>query len=63
MLYIWIKYDGVKNYEPHISFEDEDKEDALFEIQTLRDEGIKAKFGNEPYFNKTTIKENTHVRS
>ena len=43
MLYIWIKYDGVKNYEPHISFEDEDKEDALFEIQTLREgdvEGI-----------------------
>ena len=43
MLYIWVKYDN--EFEPHMSFSIEDKEDALFEIQDLEDQGHKAKFG------------------
>ena len=47
--YIWVKWSGFDNYEPHITFlkDDEGKADAAFEIEHLRESGHKAKYGNE----------------
>lgn len=48
MFYIWIKYVGTDaDYEPHMTFTNEELEEAQFEINDLRDQGYLAKFGRE----------------
>lgn len=41
--YIWVDYGN--GFEPHMTFKKEDKEDAIFELEELKDTGYKAKFG------------------
>jgi hypothetical protein len=52
MIYIWVKYDGEDQWEPHATFDDVDENDGTSiatdvqaEIADLRDQGHKAKRG------------------
>lgn len=45
MFYIWVDYKDGRGFEPHNCFDESEKEEADFEIQVLRDEGYKAKYG------------------
>ena len=52
MIYVWVKYHGESQWEPHTSFSDEDPNvgttittEARDEILDLREHGHKAKIG------------------
>ena len=51
LLYIWVRYrdpdtDKLEdNWNPHTTFKRSDRDDADFEIQDLRDQGHRAKYG------------------
>jgi hypothetical protein len=42
MLFVWVKYDD--EYEPHMVFGDDEKQEARFEIRELKDKGHQVKF-------------------
>ncbi len=46
MLYIWIDENDGRGFEPHMTFDKSDREDALHEISTIKEQGHKAKFGS-----------------
>jgi len=56
MLYVWVDYKDGKGFGPHMSFEDNEREEADFEIQELKEgsEEYEAKYGKE--FPKPTLK-------
>lgn len=45
MIFIWVDYRDGGGFEPHITFQEGDMDDALFELQDLRDHGYRAKIG------------------
>lgn len=45
MLYVWVQYEKTGDFEPHMTFKKADRDDALFEIQDLKDHGHRAKLG------------------
>jgi hypothetical protein len=47
MFYIWVQYDKQGEYAPHMTFKKCDKDDALFEIDDLKRQGHRAKFGEK----------------
>ena len=47
MLYVWADYKDGHGYVPHMSFECEDRDDADFEIEDLKDHGHRAKYGKK----------------
>lgn len=47
MLYIYVQYDKQGDFEPHMTFVNREREEALFEIQDLKDHGHRAKFGKK----------------
>jgi|8_EtaG_2_1085327.scaffolds.fasta_scaffold360746_2 hypothetical protein len=42
MLFVWVKYDN--EYEPHMVFGDDEKQEARFEVRDLRDKGYQVRF-------------------
>lgn len=47
MKYIWVDYKDGHGFVPHMTFKNSEKEEALFEIQDLKDHSYKAKFGEK----------------
>lgn len=47
--FVWVNYRDGQGFLPHMTFErtEEGTEDAQFEIQDLKDQGYRAKFGPE----------------
>jgi len=43
MIYIWINEDG--EWCPYMSFEDNEKDEAEFEVEDLKDHGYDAEYG------------------
>jgi hypothetical protein len=43
MIYIWINEDG--EWCPHMSFEDNEKEEAKFEVKDLKRQGYDSEYG------------------
>lgn len=47
MLYIWVQHEKTGEFEPHMSFKKAEREDAVFEIDDLKQQDHRAKFGGK----------------
>ena len=47
MFYVWVQYDKQGKFEPHMSFEKDERSEAKFEIDDLKYSGHRAKFGDK----------------